>query len=218
MLLHEHKIEVIRKARYFTRGEISESIKNVWFLIHGYGQLAEEFLGNFEIIDPVKNFLVAPEALSRFYVSAKKGTVGASWMTKEDRDSEINDYLAYLDSVYNSIIPHFGGSPVKINLLGFSQGSATAGRWALISKAHFDNLIFWAGDLPDEDQISENTGYLKTKKFFTVIGNGDNIINKDRFKAQSAAFSKFGLNHSSLTFDGGHEINRDCLVEIINCI
>src|ERR1051325_10016453 len=49
--------------------------------------------------------LVAPEGLSRFYLSerATERRVGASWMTREDRLAEIADYLGYLDAVYDDV-------------------------------------------------------------------------------------------------------------------
>ena len=69
---------------------------------------------------------MAPEGLSRFYLDAGAGKVGASWMTKEDRAHEIEDYLSYLEQVRAAIIP-----PVPLTILGFSQGVATAARWAV---------------------------------------------------------------------------------------
>jgi hypothetical protein len=42
-----HTIPVRRTARYYTLGEISSATREVWFVIHGYGQLAEYFIRHF---------------------------------------------------------------------------------------------------------------------------------------------------------------------------
>jgi len=97
----EHHLPVSRTARYFTIGEPDASLTELWFVCHGYGQLAGRFVRHFESIDAPHRMIVAPEALSRFYVEVAGKThadthVGASWMTREDRLSDIEDYVEYL--------------------------------------------------------------------------------------------------------------------------
>ncbi|MBK9635339.1 MAG: hypothetical protein IPO64_12805 [Bacteroidetes bacterium] len=57
------------------------------------------FIEKFEDFDPEEHFVIAPEALSKGYIDGLTGRVGASWMTKEDRTNEIQDYINYLESV-----------------------------------------------------------------------------------------------------------------------
>ena len=40
----EKHIKVERTARYFTLGELNEHTEQIWFVCHGYGQLAEYFM------------------------------------------------------------------------------------------------------------------------------------------------------------------------------
>src|SRR2546425_7420836 len=92
--MQEHHLPVTRTARYFTLGESSPGVGEVWFVCHGYGQLAGRFLRHFEPLADGTRLVVAPEALSRFYledttVPAKERKVGATWMTRENRLSEI---------------------------------------------------------------------------------------------------------------------------------
>src|SRR6266704_6639708 len=95
--LQEHHVSVTRTARYFTLGS-SRGVAEVWFACHGYGQLAGRFLEKLRVLDDGTRYLVAPEGLSRFYLSesATARRVGASWMTREDRLVEIEDYVRYL--------------------------------------------------------------------------------------------------------------------------
>lgn len=56
------------KARYFTAGEVTQQTKHIWFVLHGYGQLADNFIRKFEVIQSPETVVIAPEGLSRFYL------------------------------------------------------------------------------------------------------------------------------------------------------
>ena len=89
----QKNITIPKTARYFVLGEASEQIEEIWFVIHGYGQLANYFIKKFEVLNNGKNLIVAPEALHRFYWKGFDGKVGASWMTNVERLEEIADYI-----------------------------------------------------------------------------------------------------------------------------
>src|SRR5689334_22318965 len=99
MTLQDHHIVVPRTARYVTLGD--GAAEEIWFVLHGYSQLARHFVRWFEPAGRPGRLIVAPEALSRAYFEEAGGMrrVGASWMTKEDRIAEIDDYVTYLDRV-----------------------------------------------------------------------------------------------------------------------
>ena len=129
-------------SRYFTIGRPE---REVWFVLHGYGQLAARFLSRFEPIDDGTRLIVAPEGLSRFYLTEDPAErrVGASWMTREDRITEIEDYVRYLDAVYADVVR----SAISVTVLGFSQGATTACRWAALGTSKIDRLIVWGGEV-----------------------------------------------------------------------
>ena len=102
-MIEEHHIQTTRSARYYSLGSIEGEITEVWYVLHGYGQRAEDFIKNFLPITSEGILVIASEALSRFYVKGFAGEVGASWMTREDRMSEIKDYVRYLDNLYAEI-------------------------------------------------------------------------------------------------------------------
>ncbi len=72
--MQEHHIGVTRSARYFTLGDSSRGVGEVWFACHGYGQLARRFLEKLRVLDDGRRYLVAPEGLSRFYLSERSCT------------------------------------------------------------------------------------------------------------------------------------------------
>lgn len=88
-------------------------------------------------LDDGSAFIVAPEALNKFYVKGFSGKLGVTWMTKEDRLHEIEDYCCFLQKVYDEVT---SGIPekVEITLLGFSQGC----RWAAIKKPRISKQFF----------------------------------------------------------------------------
>src|SRR2546426_10548332 len=150
--MQEHHIGVSRTARYFTLGNSSSGVGEVWFACHGYGQLAARFLEKLRVLDDGTRYLVAPEGLSRFYLSesAAERRVGASWMTREDRLAGIEDYVRYLDAVYADVFGVLDRAQVTVHALGFSQGASTVSRWAAFGKARIDRLVLWSGELPPD--------------------------------------------------------------------
>src|ERR1019366_9897456 len=107
-------IQVKRSARLAMLGPEGPGVREIWYVLHGYAQLAAPFLEGLRAIDDGTRLIVAPEALSRFYEGDtqarlhRDARVGASWMTREDRESEIADYIAYLDTVHQSILTRLG--------------------------------------------------------------------------------------------------------------
>ena len=105
MTLHEHELTVSRTARYYTLGDRGPAVREVWMACHGYGQMAARFARHFTALEQPGRALVFPEAHSRFYVDAAgRELVGASWMTREHRQAEIRDYVAYLDAVCDAAV------------------------------------------------------------------------------------------------------------------
>src|SRR5207247_6761190 len=121
--VHEHHLSVAKTARYVALGERSGGVAQVWFACHGYGQLAGRFLEKLRVLDDGTRYLVAPEGLSRFYLSEHptERRVGASWMTREGRLAEIEDYVRYLDALYADVCDVLEPDPVTGHALAYPQ-------------------------------------------------------------------------------------------------
>ena len=208
-----HHIPVKRQARYYTLGTLDTNTKHVYIVLHGYGQLASQIIHKFDdMADEV--FIIAPEGLSRFYWDGMTGTVGASWMTKEDREFEITEYCDFLQAVFESFqaaIPQ----NAKIHVLGFSQGGATAMRWLLLRRPQgIDNLILWGSDTPPELDYKAAQPYLADKKLFWVYGDQDKFLPDSRITQLQKRFAQFQLSPETIVFEGGHELDRPTLKAI----
>lgn len=206
-MLSEHHISVRRTARYFTLGEIDKDTRDIWIVIHGHRQLAGNFIRTFEELTNRGSFVIAPEGLMRLYVKGDYGEVGASWMTKEDRDSDINDYVNYLDKLFlDEIDPIAETHSLKINALGFSQGAATLSRWLALGNAKVDKAVFWCGSVAHDLDYSVYPKF-KTTKIFQIFGKSDPYYKDDFVSKQVELLSSAGILTNPRTFEGGHEIN-----------
>jgi predicted esterase len=180
---------------------------------HGYGQLAGHFIREFEPLDDGSRLIVAPEALSRFYLKGTGGAIGASWMTKADRLQEIDDYTGYLDALYTHVFERVDRDGVRVVVLGFSQGGATAARWVSHGSGHADHLVLWAALVPDELQSREGFRRLRSLELTLVYGRSDADL-KPFLVEQATHLAAHGITPHELRFDGGHRMDRETLTRV----
>lgn len=173
-----HSVEVSRTARIATLGA-PDTAEVWWMVLHGYGQLAADFIEDFEPLVTPDRCVVAPEGLSRFYVDAlnEHEQVGASWMTRVARNAEIADYIRFLDKTVRSLSSN---PPASIQLLGFSQGAATASRWALLGDTPVDRLILWGGAPAQDLELTAHADALRTLNVTLVAGTTDQYLTPER--------------------------------------
>jgi predicted esterase len=200
-----HHIQTSRTARIYTEGK---PVKNIWLIAHGYGMLAEFFIKKFSILDPEENFFVVPEALSRAYLEGFSGKVGAVWMTSEDRENEISDYIQYLDSVYDHFVSPHLSDQVKVIAFGFSQGSTTMARWANANPERFDRLIVWGGSVP-EDVLTDL--HIAHKRIDICLGDNDPFIPADRVSEYQLRAEKLLPKAQFHLYKGGHQLEDHLL-------
>lgn len=218
--MQELSIEFTYTGRYFKIGEIGPETRSVWFVIHGYGQLAQYFLRKFSTLEAHQVCVIAPEGLSHYYLEdavsrSKTGStrVGASWMTRENRVRDIENYITYLNTVFAREIGT--RKDLDITLLGFSQGAATVSRWALSDFIYFQRLILWAGILPPDMDFEKGKQLLQAKTVNVVYGKNDPFLNESRFGEMKSLAEKLGISPGEIVFDGAHEIHEATLLTLI---
>ncbi len=219
-MTQEHHLTVQRTARYYTIGELTDQTKNIWFCLHGFGQLAKYFGKKFTEFADDETLIVVPEGLSRLYLDADYQRIGASWLTREDREHEISDFLAYLNSLYDLILDGRDATQFHITLLGFSQGAATACRWLNArsdgpNHIRADRLILWAGYFPNglSDLIDPAT--LTATEMHYIYGRQDQYI--EQMDDVEGYLNRLQADIPSLkitAFDGGHRVESEVLKTI----
>ncbi len=213
----ERHIEVRRTARYWTLGNIGREVTDVWFVCHGYGQLAGDFIREFEPIVSPTRLIVAPEGLSRFYSVSATGfhgaetPVGATWMTREDREHEIADYIAYLDALYDEFFEQIDRSRATVTVLGFSQGGATANRWVTRGKSRADRLIMWGSLLASDSDLNAAARFFEKVELCIVYGTRDQFAETGMIAGFESLLQENSIPYRLVTFQGGHRMDRETL-------
>jgi predicted esterase len=127
-------------------------------------------------------------------------------MTKEERESEIEDYVRYLDLVADRVLAGVPGSP-RIEVHGFSQGAATACRWVAFGRHPVDRLLLWGGGVPPDMPLDRYGAALRRAGLELAIGTRDQYISTADIDAEQARLAAGGLTPQLHRFDGGHRVD-----------
>ena len=211
--LREASLETLRTARvwYLGGGGPGEPAE-IWYLLHGYGERADRFLDRFRPLASPARLLVAPEGLSRFYLTrvgevghSAGDRVGASWMTRLARDEEIGDYVRYLGLVARRTEEGRRGEEPVRTVLGFSQGAHTAARWVCLGGLRTAKLILWGASLPG-DLPDGAARRLAATSLILVRGRNDRLRRPDAEEEEERWLGRAGIDWTVRTHAGGHEI------------
>lgn len=210
-----HHLTVSKSARLATYGN-PLTARYVWIALHGYGQLLPYFIRSFQSLPAADHYVVAPEGLSRFYLQGTAGRIGASWMTKEDRLTEIADQIQYLNTVRDWIIRQIGQQPVVWIGFGFSQGVATLNRWLAGQTWAPGHIVNWAGSPPWD--INYDQRHLRNAHWWYRLGHADEYINKEDLSVWKADWANSGIVPQIDYFDGTHQILPSPLLALAEAI
>jgi predicted esterase len=219
--LNSHRIVVPRSARYYTLGPTHGFPRELWIVCHGYSQLAGRFIEQFAPLDDGTRLIVAPEALSRFYLDPiterrqhRKPRVGATWMTREDREAEIADQITYLDLVATEVRQHLTGASPRLVVFGFSQGTATVCRWLAASELRADHLVLWAGGIPPELGLAAWAAHLRGAAITLVVGDADTMVSPEAVAHEAERLSSAGVACHAHRFAGDHLVDAGALASL----
>ncbi|MES2836853.1 MAG: hypothetical protein V4667_04980 [Bacteroidota bacterium] len=209
--MQKHTFKAEKTVRYFSLGELNKQTKHVWIVLHGYGQLPQFFLKKFEPLVDAQCVVLAPEGLSRFYLEGFKGRVGASWMTSDDREQEIEDYINYLTAFFTTKVQPYVNADCQIHVIGFSQGAATACRWVNSGLVKVNELVLWAGSFPHDLNFDLAKQIFNQLKLTLVVGNKDEFEPLIKLQDHQNKLNELGIKFNVVEFEGGHDIDKKTL-------
>ncbi len=214
MRKQEQQVRYQTTNTYETLNTITKKTKRVWIVLHGIGYLSKYFLKYFDELNGDENYVIAPQAPSKYYLKNEYKYVGASWLTKENRILETNNVLGYLDAVWaNENIPEY----CELIVFGFSQGVSVATRWLASRKIVCNQLVLYAGGIPKELK-PEDFDFLKhsNTKIQVIVGDKDQYLTNEVLKSEAARIENlFRGKAITQVFDGGHEVRKEIINQLI---
>ncbi len=208
----EKKVFYTISNSYTTLNPYSDKTKNVWFVFHGMGYLSKYFIKYFSHLDPEENYIIAPQAQSKYYQSKNFKHVGASWLTKENTVEETKNVLAYLDEVFKKEITN---KIPNLIILGYSQGVSIATRWVASRKIKCNHLILHSGGIPQELKSEDFNFFNERVKVIYLYGNKDQYINEARETEQLLIGKKlFGKHLKIMVFVFFYEVDTTFLSKL----
>ncbi|WP_250436840.1 alpha/beta hydrolase [Hanstruepera flava] len=203
MNLSEKEISYTATNTYATLNELTDKTKNVWIVFHGMGYLSRYFLRYFESLNSNKNYFIAPQAPSKYYIGPKYKHVGASWLTKENTKKDTKNIMNYVESVLqNENLPN----DKNLIILGYSQGVSIAMRYLALKQMNCNHLIIHSGGIPVE--LNHDNFKYYCGKVTLIYGNQDEYLNEDRIKHEiEKAKNLFGDQLAIIPFEGKHIVN-----------
>ncbi len=210
----EKEVSYNTKNSYSTLNTFSNKTKNVWFVCHGISFLSRYFLKYFNDLNPKENYIIAPQAQSKYYLGYKYKHVGASWLTRENTQKEIDNLMKYLDAVFDK-----EKLPDNVNLiaLGFSQGVSVIMRYMAKKKLICSQLVLLSGMIPKE-LTREDFEFLNGKtKVSLIYGTNDEFLSEEKLIYEKKRFNElFGNEAIIIPFDGKHEVNKQVIKDLIS--
>jgi predicted esterase len=210
MKLEDKEISYTTTNTYSTLNTLTADTKRIWFVCHGMGYLSRYFLKYFEGLNPKDNYIIAPQAQSKYYLPPKFQHVGGSWLTKENTIKETENIMRYFDAVFEAV-----GLPNQFPLIimGYSQGVSVAMRYMARRQLQCEHLILHSGGIPKE-LTTEDFKYFNGKVYL-VYGTNDEYLNESRINEEiNRAKVLLGKKVAILPFEGKHEVNVDFINQL----
>ena len=197
----KQEININQTTSYYKEGNGTKLL----YVLHGYGQLAKYFIRKFIPATKLGYTVVAPEGQHHFYLHGTSGRVGASWMTKENREQDIVNYIAYLDAIH----AEFTGQKEwdEIVVLGFSQGVATAFRWLAESNIKPSKFMICSGLTPPDVDLNIKKATFDSIKMTYFSGVNDPYRTEEAVQEFYTAVASSKLDMDLVNFDGVHEVS-----------
>ena len=118
--------------------------------LHGWGQQCKHFARIFRAVRKENILVAAPQAPHQFYLDPATKKVGFNWLTVYEKDQSIHDINKFLHRLLDTLQEKYHYDPNRIFLLGFSQGSSIAYRFAVSGKLPIAGVISCCADLPPD--------------------------------------------------------------------
>lgn len=212
MNLQEKEITYASSNSYSTLNKLTEHTKTVWFVCHGMGYLSRFFLRYFKNLNTEENYIIAPQAPSKYYIQPKMH-VGSNWLTKDNTASETENIMNYFDAIFKTEqIPN----NVNLIILGYSQGVSVAMRYLAKRQLQCSQLVLHSGGIPKELTTKDFKYLSEDTEVKLIYGTKDEYLDEARIQLESErAKDLFGNKVSFMPFNGKHVVNVNYITDLV---
>jgi predicted esterase len=201
----EQTLPVQTHGRYLVVPPASTSPAPILVGFHGYGESADTHLERLRATGGSERWVVVSiQGLHRFY-NRRADEVVASWMTRQDRELEIADNIAYVSAVLDAVSDTWQTTR-SIVFAGFSQGVAMAFRAAVNASRGGVAVIAVGGDIPPE---IDSRALGRVSAALVCRGSSDEWYSPSKFTDDLRRLQASGIEVRPLEFQGGHEWSAD---------
>ncbi|WP_179019370.1 alpha/beta hydrolase [Winogradskyella forsetii] len=208
----EKEITYSTSNSYSTLNTLTERTKTVWVVFHGMGYLSRYFLRYFKGLNAEENYIIAPQAPSKYYIQPKMH-VGANWLTRDKTETGMKNILNYFDAVFEA-----EKIPDHINLIvfGYSQGVSVAMRYLAKRQLQCSQLVLHSGGIPKELTAKDFEYVSEATKVKMIYGTEDEYLDDNRIQLESEkAELLFGKRLIVMPFEGKHVVNVDFINDLV---
>lgn len=210
--LKEKEITYTTTNSYTTLNTLTSQTKQVWLVCHGMGYLSKFFLKYFKQLNPEDNYIIAPQAPSKYYIQPKMH-VGANWLTRDNTEKGMQNILNYLDAVLES---EAITNDKKLIVFGYSQGVSIAMRYVAKRQLQPSQLVLHSGGIPKELTTVDFNFLSQDCKVKLIYGTEDEYLDEVRIEIErKRAHELFENRLEILPFKGTHVVNVDYINALI---
>ena len=211
MKSEEKEISYTTTNSYSTLNKLTTTTKNVWFVCHGMGYLSRYFIKYFEDLDPQENYIIAPQAQSKYYLPPKFKHVGSSWLTKENTLRETENVMRNFDAIVEK-----EQIPEDRNLImfGYSQGVSVIMRYIAKRQLKCNQLVLHSGGIPKE--LVKGDFEFFDAEVTLIYGTEDEYLDNSRINYEKErATELFGNQINIVPFEGKHVVNTRLINSLV---
>lgn len=207
-----NRLPIEYSAYYAVQEPVSgEHAPGLLLAFPGYGQSCKGFIKNFTTLRDRNWLVVVAQGPNQFYW--ERGRPGFCWMTSYMRGNTVRDNLAYVERLLKRLKSDHEFDSRRVFLLGFSQGSAMAFRYAARGGVRPAGVIAAGGDLPPD--VEADLEELSKFPVMIVHGNDDTSMHVDKARRGEATLRDHGFSVDAFYFDGAHELPDQAIERIV---
>lgn len=171
--------------------------------LHGYAQKAADFLTVMRKIAPSHHVAAAGQGFNQLWTGTTR-EITFSWLTAFEKEDSIIRNNSFIGGILDRLGSDGVIDPAKVFLLGFSQGSSVAYRFAHRNPGRIAGLISVCSDLPPD--VAEDLRPMLKIPILILYSLKDRFFSVAKSEEAVKRLRDGGVDVEAIAFDGGHVV------------